>query len=155
MLHQIIKSNKNTEKVCFNGHMYTKHYSTLISDVWRCSKASSFKCPGKLKTSKENPTEIPIIDKAHTHPPDTHEVEVNKCLARMKHKAATTSTNPIEIYCEELGSLDNETRAKMPPETITKRTLRNQRSKNNLKEPRHLDDCVIEGKMKILYYNLI
>ncbi|KAF0767939.1 FLYWCH-type domain-containing protein [Aphis craccivora] len=105
MSHQIIKSNKNTEKVCFNGHMYivyTKHYNTLISDVWRCFKASSLKCPGKFKTSKENPTEIPIID---THPPDTHEVEVNKCLARMKHKAATTSTNPIEIYCEELGSL--------------------------------------------------
>ncbi|XP_022182656.1 uncharacterized protein LOC111042374 [Myzus persicae] len=31
----------------------------------------------------------------------------------------------------------------MPPETITKRTLRNQRSKNNLKEPRHLEDCII------------
>jgi len=44
-------------------------------------RPSSLKCPGKLKTSKENPTEIPIIDKAHTHPPDMHEVEVYKCLA--------------------------------------------------------------------------
>jgi len=102
-------------------------------------KASSLKCPGKLKTSKENPTEIPIIDKAHTQPPaDTPKVEVNKCLAQMKHKAATTSTNPIEIYCEELGSLDNETLTKMTPEIITERTLRNQRLKNNLKESTHL-----------------
>jgi len=101
--------------------MYTKHYSRLISDIWRCSKASSLKCPRKLITSKENPaTEIPIIDKTQTHPPDTHEVEVNKCLSRMKHNAATTSTNPIEIYCEELGSLDNETRARMPPEQLIK-----------------------------------
>jgi hypothetical protein len=66
----------------------------------------------------------------------------------MKQKAATTSTNPTEIYCEELGSLDKETQAKMPSETITKRTLRNQRSKNNLKEPTNLDDCIIEGKTK-------
>jgi len=89
----------------------------------------------QIKNIERNPTEIPIIDKAYTHPPDTHKIKVNKCLARMKHKAATTSTNSIEIYCEELGSMDNETRARMPPETITKRTLRNQRSKNNLKEP--------------------
>lgn len=68
---------------------YTKHYNTLISDVWRCSKASSLKCPGIVTTSKENPTKILIIE---THPPDTHEVEVNKCLARMKHKTATTTT---------------------------------------------------------------
>ncbi|XP_025203719.1 uncharacterized protein LOC112600645 [Melanaphis sacchari] len=135
--------------------MHTKHYSTLIYNVWRYFKASSLKYPSKLKALKENSTKIPIIDKAHTHPPNTHEVKVYKCLARMKYKTATTSTNLIEIYCEELGSLNNETRAKMQLETITKRTFRNQRSKNNLKEPRHLDDCIIKGNWALTNDGLI
>ncbi|KAF0757700.1 Uncharacterized protein FWK35_00030360 [Aphis craccivora] len=59
--------------------------------------------------------------------------------------SANEITTAVTTYCEELGSLDNETRARMPPEKITNRTLRNQGSKNNLKEPRYLDDCIIEG----------
>ncbi|KAL4112865.1 hypothetical protein QTP88_016585 [Uroleucon formosanum] len=60
------------------------------------------RCPGKLEILKENLTEILIFDKAHTHPPDTYEVEVNKCLARMKHKAATTSINQLRFTVEKL-----------------------------------------------------
>jgi len=115
------------------------------------SKATSIKCPGKLKTYKNGPTQTPILDKVHTHPPDTDDVEVNKCLARMKYKAATASTNPVEIYCDELGNLDRQTQAQMPSKAITKRTLRNQRSKNNHKKPTSLNECTIEGELKDLY----
>lgn len=42
------------------------------------------KCPGKWKIFKNNTTQTPILNNIHTHPPNTHAVEVNKYLARMK-----------------------------------------------------------------------
>jgi len=44
---------------------------------------------------------------------------------------AKTCTNPVEIYARGVSELDERSKSKMPLEDITKRTLRNQRSKNN------------------------
>lgn len=58
----------------------------------------------------------------------------------MKNKVAITSTNPDETYCEKLGSLDRSTRARVPSKAIAKRTLGNQRTKNNPRIPTNLDE---------------
>ena len=63
----------------------------------------------------------------------------------MKIQAKTTKNNPAHIFGECVAKLDDK--SQMPPENIVKRTLRNQRTKNN-----PLDSDEIMGKYQ---YNII
>ena len=45
----------------------------------------------------------------------------------MKEAAKRTKTNPAEIYAENVKNLDPQSQARIPPEPIMKRTIRNQR----------------------------
>jgi len=49
----------------------------------------------------------------------------------MKETAKPTKTNPAEIYVENVKTLDPESQARVPPEPIMKRTIRNQRKTNH------------------------
>jgi hypothetical protein len=45
----------------------------------------------------------------------------------MKETAKQTKMNPTEIYAENVKTLDPQSQARVPPEPIMKRTIRNQR----------------------------
>lgn len=80
-----------------------------------------------------------------THRPNKKEVEASKCYNEMKIQVKTTKNNPAHIFGECVAKLDDK--SQMPPENIVKRTLRNQRTKNN-----PLDSDEIMGKYQ---YNII
>ncbi|KAF0692792.1 Uncharacterized protein FWK35_00035561, partial [Aphis craccivora] len=71
--------------------------------------------------------------------PNTIKIKVSKCYNEMKIQAKTTKTNPAHIFGECVAKLDDK--SQMPPENIVKRTLRNQRTKNN---PLDSDEIVDE-----------
>lgn len=145
---EIITSNKGKRKVCADGYMYVFHAQCENFIRWRCSKGSSLKCKGILKTSLE--ITDPAIAKAHNHPADSEGVKVVKCMEKMKTTARNHGTRPAENFAEGVSALQNCTRARMPLEETVKRTLRNQRSKNYPKNPDTLNDLIIEGKDLLL-----
>ncbi|CAI6359559.1 unnamed protein product [Macrosiphum euphorbiae] len=137
---EIINSNKNNNKLCYEGYMYVRKHTGKSRIAWRCSKATMLKCPGTIYTNIEK-SKILEIETSHiiTHRPNTNEVKVSKCYNEMKIQAKTTKTNPAHIFGECVAKLDDK--SQMPPEKIVKRTLRNQRTKNN-----PLDSDEIVGK---------
>jgi len=64
----------------------------------------------------------------------------------MKIEAETTKTNPAHIFGKCVAKLDDK--SQMPPENIVKRTLRNQRTKNN---PLDSDEIVGKSLKKYVY----
>jgi hypothetical protein len=97
---EIINSNKNNNKLCYEGYMlYIRKHTGKSRITWRCSKATMIKCPGTIYTNIEK-SKILEIGTSHiiTHRPNTNEVKVSKCYNEMKIQAKTTKTN-IVILC--------------------------------------------------------
>jgi len=82
---EIIKSNRQNDKICLDGHMYTLYYETSQTIKWQCSKKSSLKFAAVLSTDKQ------IIEyeknHRHNHLPNRKEVMVTKALMNMKEKS--------------------------------------------------------------------
>ena len=94
-LLKVIASNKGAEKICFAGHMYTKKHEGNTSVTWRCTKRSSTKCLGTLKTSLDfkNPVEIGY----HCHERSDDVVKLTEVKEQMKLKAQTSLDNPNQV----------------------------------------------------------
>lgn len=129
---EIINSNKNTNKLCFDGYMYVIKYTGKDKITWRCDKSSKLKCPGTIYTDIAQ-TKILELGHPHliSHPANQIEINVTKCYNEMKTEAKTNKTNPVEIYAEGVSKMNNETKSQIPQDDTVKRTLRNQRNKDN------------------------
>ena len=112
---EIIRSNKGKEKICFQGHMYTKQIvrSTIIR--WRCVKRTSF-CKGSMTTSLDMTDPQPAND--HNHATDYAAIAATKSLNKMKVKAAETEDKPSQIYSSNLVELPAEAKALLPSEDV-------------------------------------
>jgi len=83
---EIIKSNKGSDKICYQGYMYTLKHAGKQYYTWRCTKKSSLNCPAILRTSILK-TE-PMITTPHNHISEPTHIEVAKVMAKIKVKAA-------------------------------------------------------------------
>lgn len=83
----IIKSNKNHDKLCLNGYAYTIQHRVKTKIRWHCVKRSLLNCSASLTTDllKNNP----LLIKNHSHSADLNEISVTKCLAEMKVRFIT------------------------------------------------------------------
>ena len=88
---KVITSNKGEDKVCFNGHMYTKKHVGKSVITWRCINAS-LKCKGTQRTEVDlsNPTE----GHGYTHESSHVTIAVNECKNEMKRKAQESLDKP-------------------------------------------------------------
>lgn len=142
---EIFKSNKGGENVAFEGYTYITKHKGKNYFTWKCSIKNTTNCPGILRTSilKTDPS----VTIEHNHPASQSKVNVMKTVSKMKLMAKTSSSNPVEIYAQGVSELDEFSKSKMPLEDTTKRTLRNQRSKNNPVDPVNINDLLIEGRL--------
>lgn len=140
---ELIKSNRGKDKICLNGYMYVMNVQCKNFIRWKCAKASSLKCGAILKTTL-NKTD-PNLANPHNHAADAEGTKVVQCVQTMKEKAKDNGVKPVQIFAEGVSKLESSTKARMPSEEVVKRTLRNQRSKNNPKEPYSLRELIIEG----------
>lgn len=148
---ELIKTNQGKSKICLNGFMYVKQKECNSHIRWRCSKSSSFKCKGILKTTLTNCN--PEMTNIHNHPSDVQEIKATISVQRMKERATTTHENPMSIFSEAVSNLDLPTKARMPSEETAKRTLRNRRARTFPSIPASLQDLVIEGMCTCFHYN--
>jgi len=76
---EIINSNKNKPKLCFEGYMYVLKHTGKSSITWRCSKATMLKCPGIMYYTDIEMSKIVKSGTTHiiTHRPNKKEVEVS------------------------------------------------------------------------------
>lgn len=73
----------------------------------------------------------PVEKNPHYHLPDTEEINVTKCIQKMKDQVTSSSMiNPVEIFTGNVSKIEIATKARMPSEDTVKRMLRRQRSKN-------------------------
>ncbi|KAL4090579.1 hypothetical protein QTP88_025384 [Uroleucon formosanum] len=131
---EIITSNKDCEKLCYNGYMYVLKHFGKSKITWRCSKRSSFKCMGKLYTNVQK--EDPVLKSDHNHFGDSEKVDVEKALCIMKEQSKSGLFKPLEVYAEGVAKLNDH----------VKRTLRNQCSKLNPIESTSLDNLTIDNE---------
>lgn len=125
----LIKSNKDGVKGCFNGHLYVVKYAGKQKISWRCTKASALKCPGTCKSNLNfmNPYEcIPHMDKCEN---DETGVEVAKCINKILNRTCEYRIKPAKIVASEIDKLDDSTKARMPPVDFVKRRIRRKKSK--------------------------
>ena len=61
---EIIKSNKNTNKLCFEGYMYVIECTGKDKITWRCDNSSTLKCPGSIYTDI---AQSKILELGHPH----------------------------------------------------------------------------------------
>lgn len=96
-------------------------------------------CTGTMYTELQHNN--PVEKNPHNHLPETEEINVTKCIQKMKDQVTSTSMiNPVEIFTENVSKIDKTTKARMPTEDTVKRMLRRQRSKNY-----PINSTIIEG----------
>ncbi|VVC39598.1 Hypothetical protein CINCED_3A002353 [Cinara cedri] len=61
----------------------------------------------------------------HNHGPNEDDIQVSKCLLKIKEKTQSTQVNPVEIYAEGINSLSSSCKPRIPVEDVVKRTVRN------------------------------
>ena len=145
---EIVKTAKGGVKICLNGYMYVKKYTTAKQIRWNCVKSRLDGCKGTLVTDKEmgNPKEtVP-----HDHPTDEKAIEVTKTKLQMKRKVAeSVAVNPVQVYSDVISSInDEDVLGQLPTETVCKQMIRREKRRNLPKEPKHLNELIIEGKWK-------
>jgi len=63
----------------------------------------------------------PVEKNPHNHLPDTEEINVTKCIQKMKDQITSSSmVNPVEIFTENVSKIETETKARMPTEDAVK-----------------------------------
>jgi len=145
---ELLKSNKNNEKVALNGYMYTKYKECKHFIRWKCVKSSSFKCPAILKSTL-NKRKVSSAHHDHNHASDQSAIDAVKSKVKIKEMAKVSGSTPSQIFNEVIDSVPKQVLMKMPTEESIKRTIRMQRSGNSPVEPTDVNDLVIEGINKI------
>ena len=122
---EILKSNKNRNKLHLDGFMYMKKERRATYIRWECWRRKTYGCPGSLNTNLNE--ENPIVGKEHTHGVETTGVKVVKAKNAMKTKAKESSEKPANIVSETLEQADDATKANFPHEGTAKKMIRRQR----------------------------
>ena len=92
---KMLSTNKGSRLICFNDHMYTEKHVGKKTITWRCSKRSSTKCLGYLKTALDltNPIELG----SHCHGSSKGAVSVKESYQEMKLRAQTSLDKPNQV----------------------------------------------------------
>jgi len=141
---EVFKSNKGGDKMSFEDCTYTVKYISVNHITWRFSKRNNTNCPAILKTSILKTNHSVTI--GHYHFVSKSEVNAMIAISKIKLAAKTSCANLVKIYAQGVSELDERSKSKMPLEETTKRTLKNQRSKDNPLDPVSLNDLMIESK---------
>ena len=124
---EIIRSNKGGNKLCYNGHTYTKKSSSNASIFWVCTNRNRLRCRGSLLSNLQ----MNNLQEGHMHVDgcrDNAAAGVAKARACMQRCAVETNDKPSLIYANVVSTLDERTLRHLPAVEICKRTIRNHRN---------------------------
>ena len=123
---EIIKNNKGGEKLCYEGHMYTKHVERGDVVVWRCVKRNSG-CKGQIQIKVNNP---PVLSTEHNHLEDQRKVDIGKVRADMKDQARRFDGKPSQIIARSLVDVPVNSLLLLPSNDTLIRTIQNEKKLN-------------------------
>ena len=142
---EIIRSNKGGNKLCYNGHTYTKKSSSNASIFLVCTNRNRLRRRGSLRSNLQ----MNNLQEGRMHVDgcrDNTTAVVAKARACMQRCAVETNDKPSLIYANVVSTLDERTLRDLPAVEICKRTIRNHRNPEFLIVPDRLDDLVIDGE---------
>ena len=61
---KVFKTQRNKEKILYNGFIYVKDYATSIIQYWRCEQR---KCKGRLATSPSDVISKIEVNRSRNH----------------------------------------------------------------------------------------
>jgi hypothetical protein len=139
---EVVTTKRGGQKLCLDGHMYTKKTSSARQIIWRCvEREPPTRCNATLKTTPD--LLDPMIMKQHVHPPSEEKVDVIKCRETMSNQARTTATKPNHIFTFGTSELSDDAKVHLPDAQTCKRLLRKIRSKHRPQDPASLLELVI------------
>ena len=102
---EIIRSNKRGNKLCYNGHTYTKKPSSNASILWVCTNCNRLRFRGSLRSNLQ----MNNLQEGHMHVDgcrDNAAAAVAKARACMQLGAVETNDKPSLIYANVVSTLD-------------------------------------------------
>ncbi|CAM1319229.1 Uncharacterised protein g7146 [Pycnogonum litorale] len=141
---EVIRSNKGGEKLCYDGHMYTKKSSSVSTKRWECSKRAALSCNGNVTTDIDVSHVISSVD--HNHERNGFAVEATKMRENLRQRAIGNRSNTSQILADAIEQLTEGGRVAMGNTNSVKRNILRQLQANRPKEPASLQELRVENE---------
>ena len=141
---EIVKSEKNCDKLIVDGYHYTKENRREENFYWKCENWKSLNCKGRAKTLLFGQNNEFVFCTDYNHAPIAACVGIVKVTEQIKNLARNTNELPIQVV--------QNIRANCPPFISAQRQLvQSVRQREFDKEPDTLENCNLsqEYRMKI------
>ncbi|KAL7070532.1 hypothetical protein ACQ4LE_010643 [Meloidogyne hapla] len=141
-----VKSNKNGEKLVFDGFIYVKCKNGPDNKrYWRCEYWRSHKCNGFAVTDSDN---MVTVTKQHDHERSPNRVELAKIKDRIVQAAVNTTLSPREIVNEQLAGISDQAKAELPKLVNLEKTVGRKRYADGQPVPRFLSEIDIPEHLR-------
>ena len=137
----IIKTSRGGDKLCFDGHMYTRKPVKNDWVIWQCYKLRSLSC-NEAVTAEKDMTAIRSC-RLHNHSADETAVNVAKALFLIKDMATRSFGRPHEILSQVLLESSDAVRTDFGKLDSNKRSIRCTRRGALPKHPEFLSDLIV------------
>ena len=95
---EVIQSNKGGEKLCYDGHMYTKKSTSSSTKRWECAKRTALSCNGKITTDIDVSRVISRIE--HNRDGNIFTIEAVKMRENLRQRLIGNRGNTSQILAE-------------------------------------------------------
>ncbi|KAL4091016.1 hypothetical protein QTP88_025759 [Uroleucon formosanum] len=112
------------------------------------------KCPAILITDLKI-TKIIRFEEEHCHSANKGAIGVMKIKQKIKECSLQTCNNPGQIFTQAIHSVPKEVLIELPSEDSIKRSVRNQRSSSNPKNPNSPQELVIKELIMLVRAGII
>uniref|UniRef100_A0A914MXX1 FLYWCH-type domain-containing protein n=1 Tax=Meloidogyne incognita TaxID=6306 RepID=A0A914MXX1_MELIC len=141
-----VKSNKNGEKLIYDGFIYVKCKNGPDNKrYWRCEFWRSHKCNGFAVTDSEN---MVTVTKQHDHERSPNRVELAKIKDRIVQAAVTTTLSPREIVNNQIAGISDQAKAELPKLVNLEKTVGRKRFADGQPVPRFLSEIDIPENLR-------
>ena len=89
---EVIKNNKDSLKLCYEGYLYTKKIKTRNIIWWEWSNRALLSCKGAVSTNHD--VTVPLCYKEHSHNPNPAHVAAAKLHQQIKSDAWMKKPTP-------------------------------------------------------------
>ena len=141
---EVIQSNKGGEKLCYDGHMYTKKSTSSSTKRWECAKRTALSCNGKITTDIDVSRVISRIE--HNHDGNIFTIEAAKMRENLRQRLIGNRGNTSQILAECMEQLTDGGRMAMGRTKSLKRNIQRQKQATRPKEPASLQELRIENE---------
>lgn len=145
---KILKSQKNTDKLAFQGYFYRKDKSNPRTQLWRCDTKG---CKGRAATPYPYGDDVDVqVRGVHGHPPDPAKADVLQVKARVREVGRETNDPPRRVVADAVAGIREEAAVRVGSATNLRRTVNRQRGNgNHPPAPQALQDIDIPDNFRL------